>query len=55
MILRFCSVYGIQRSTMIACGFLGNLGKRSTTTLRGGAGKRLPEIVITLRHCTGGG
>lgn len=37
------------------CGLAGSGAKRSMITLRGGGGKRLPEIFISLRPMTGGG
>ena len=40
---------------MIDCGLAGSGGKRSMMTLRGGGGKRLRAIVITLVAKWGGG
>ena len=40
---------------MMPCGLEGNGARRSMTTLRGGGGKRLPDIVMTLRPMCGGG
>ena len=51
----FVCVYGSHRSIMMPCGLEGSGAKRSMTTLRGGGGKRLPDIVMTLRPMCGGG
>ena len=55
MTLLFCSTYGIQRSTITGCGLGGIGAKRSTITLRGGAGNFLPGIVTTCCGTHGGG
>ncbi len=55
MTRRFVSLYGNHLSIRTDCGLLGTGAKRSITTLRGGGGKRLPEIVISLRPTAGGG
>lgn len=39
--------YGSHLSMITDCGLLGNGANLSITTLRGGGGIRLPEIVIT--------
>jgi hypothetical protein len=45
--LLLCAEYGNHRSTIIACGLLGNGAYLSIITFLGGGGNRLPEIVIT--------
>ena len=53
--LRLTSTYGNHLSIRTDCGLLGNWAIRSTTTLRGGAGKRLPEMVMICWPIHGGG
>jgi len=48
-------LYGSHRSITIFSGRLGSGAIRSTTTLRGGGGIRLPEIVIRFTPILGGG
>lgn len=52
---RLISPYGSQRSMITFCGLLGNGARRSITTLRGGGGIRLPEMVILLEPMACGG
>ena len=47
--------YGSHLSTSTACGFAGNSANRSIMTLRGGGGRRLPDMVISLRPMGAGG
>ena len=57
MTLRFTPLYGNHLSMMTDWGLDGSGASRSITTLRGGGGSFLPEMVMILRpiSCGGGG